>query len=91
MVTLVKVFQQLLVDSIQMKYFGNPIGPAVEEVGMKKVVPELNIGVLSLTNIKRSPESMNGLTKECKSSLRKLFLHYGRKRLKNNIVMMKRP
>lgn len=73
-----------------MNFYGNLIGLVAEEVGKKKVVLELTIEDNSWMSIKSIQESMNGLTGECKPTLRKLSLTFGRRNWKVSILMTRR-
>jgi hypothetical protein len=88
---LVKQFLPLLVAWILMKFSGNLIGLAVEEAGKKRVAQEPGIEDLSLMNILRNQESMNGPIGEFKSSSRKQSHHSGKRKWTSSTCMMKIP
>ena len=84
----VRMLVQLLVVLILMKCYGNLIGLAVEKVGRKKVAQRLIIEGNIWMSIFRTQESMNGLIGEYRHTLRRLFHHFGKRKLKNNMLMI---
>jgi hypothetical protein len=73
-----------------MKSSGNLIGRVVGEVGKRKAVQELTIEDLTLMSIAKNLGSMSGLTGEYKYFLKNLYHLFGKKRWKNNIIMIRK-